>query len=103
MINFSKINKKSFLGKILRFFLKLIPKKTILPILQGPLRGSKWIVKAGVGGYWLGSYEVADQSLMVNNINKGDVVYDIGAHVGFFTLLASKLTGVKGKVYAFEP
>jgi FkbM family methyltransferase len=30
-------------------------------------------------------------------------VYDIGAHVGFYTLLASKLVGVRGRVIAFEP
>ena len=31
------------------------------------------------------------------------VVYDIGANVGFYTLLASKLAGDTGRVYSFEP
>jgi FkbM family methyltransferase len=31
------------------------------------------------------------------------VVFDIGAHAGFYSLLASELTGCKGRVYAFEP
>jgi FkbM family methyltransferase len=30
-------------------------------------------------------------------------VYDIGANAGFFTLLAAKLVGRRGSVYAFEP
>ena len=31
------------------------------------------------------------------------VVLDIGAHHGFYTLLASKIVGLPGKVFAFEP
>ena len=34
---------------------------------------------------------------------KGDVVLDVGAHYGFYSLLASCLVGVKGCVLAFEP
>ncbi|MCK4735830.1 MAG: FkbM family methyltransferase [Methanophagales archaeon] len=34
---------------------------------------------------------------------KSEVVCDLGAHVGYYTLLASKAVGKCGKVYAFEP
>ena len=33
----------------------------------------------------------------------GDVCVDVGAHVGYYTLLASRLVGSGGHVYAFEP
>lgn len=33
----------------------------------------------------------------------GDVCVDVGAHVGYYTLLASKLVGPAGRVYALEP
>ena len=33
----------------------------------------------------------------------GDVCLDIGAHIGYYTLLAAKLVGPRGRVYAFEP
>jgi FkbM family methyltransferase len=36
-------------------------------------------------------------------VRPGDVVFDIGAHVGFYTLLAARLVGMPGKVFAFEP
>jgi FkbM family methyltransferase len=36
-------------------------------------------------------------------LQSGMVVYDIGANVGFFTVLAARLVGPYGKVVAFEP
>jgi FkbM family methyltransferase len=36
-------------------------------------------------------------------VTEGSVVFDLGAHVGFYTLLAAVLVGPRGKVYAFEP
>lgn len=41
--------------------------------------------------------------VMKQFIKKGDTVLDIGAHLGFYTLLMSKLVGNSGKVCAFEP
>jgi FkbM family methyltransferase len=39
---------------------------------------------------------------MINNLSPGDQVADIGAHYGFFSLLAAKLIGSNGRVEAFE-
>jgi len=102
-MNFSKINYQSFLGRLLRLPLRLIPKKMILPILQGRLRGKKWIVGAGEHGYWLGSYELRKRLAFEDEIPPNATVYDIGANVGYYSLLAGVLVGSGGKVYAFEP
>ncbi|MGH9545463.1 MAG: FkbM family methyltransferase [Terriglobales bacterium] len=74
-----------------------------MPVLQGPLRGTRWIVGASNHGCWLGSYEYGKQRAFQEVVRQGSVVYDIGANVGFYTLLASKLVGRSGQVYAFEP
>ncbi len=103
MIDFSSISQNSVVGKILRFLLKFIPANSRLFILQGKLRGKKWIKGSGVNSYWLGNYELDKQKLFLKIVKQGDVVFDIGAHVGFYTLLASELVGQKGKVFAFEP
>ncbi|MFU8825969.1 MAG: FkbM family methyltransferase [Brevefilum sp.] len=102
-MDFSKISYKSFLGRLLRLPLRLIPKRAVLPIMQGGLRGKKWVVGAGEHGYWLGSYELRKRSAFEREVLPGMVVYDIGANVGFYSLLAAHLAGMGGKVYAFEP
>src|SRR5690348_13933087 len=83
--------------------MRLLPQETRMPILQGPMRGMWWITGAAQHGCWLGSYEVMNQEVFQTLINPGDVVYDLGANVGFYTLLASKLTGPTGQVHSFEP
>jgi FkbM family methyltransferase len=101
--NLSAIPSDSLLGKLLRAPLRLIPSSAVVPILQGPLRGKKWIVGSGNHGCWLGSYEHDKQEAFRNAVRKDDVVYDVGANVGYYTLLASVLAGQRGFVYAFEP
>jgi len=102
-MNISAISDQSWLGKILRLPLKLIPPHTVVPILQGRLRGRKWIVGSSTHGCWLGSYEYEQRIIFERIIKEGSIVFDIGAHVGFYTLLASIMVGPRGRVFAFEP
>jgi len=50
-----------------------------------------------------GNWEIESRRFFEKNIQKGDVVLDIGACNGLYTLLFSKLVGPNGMVYAFEP
>lgn len=103
MINFSGVDYYSIWGRFLRKILSLVPPNLVVPIIQGPLRGKKWVVGSSTNGCWLGSYELEKQRSLAGYINPGIVVYDIGAHVGFYTLFFSTMVGPQGKVYAFEP
>lgn len=47
--------------------------------------------------------EIRLARFLINSLNDGDTYLDIGAHYGYFTLLASELVGATGLVYAFEP
>lgn len=90
----------SKLGKYLKI---LVPEDLVLPIKIGKLKGKKWIVSSSNLECALGTYEYKKRVLFENEVSKNDIVYDIGAHVGFYTLLASELVGVNGFVVAFEP
>jgi FkbM family methyltransferase len=50
-----------------------------------------------------GVYEPFETELVRNHLAPGNVVLDVGAHIGYYTLLSSKLVGPAGRVYAFEP
>jgi len=63
----------------------------------------KWTVGASNHGCWLGSYEHDKRVVFERTVKEGSVVFDLGANVGFYTLLASVLVGDRGKVVAFEP
>ena len=50
-----------------------------------------------------GIHEKIITNLIKKEIHSGDVVLDIGAHIGYYTLQFANLVGSTGKVYAFEP
>jgi FkbM family methyltransferase len=53
--------------------------------------------------YASGDSELPVQQTLARHVRPGHVVYDVGANVGFFSVLAARLVGPRGKVYAFEP
>ncbi len=48
-------------------------------------------------------HERATTELFKKIVKEGDNVVDLGANIGYFTLLAAKIVGPEGKVFAFEP
>jgi FkbM family methyltransferase len=69
--------------------------------------GAKLEVDASdiVGSYiaYFGVWEPNLTSWLQERLRPGDVFVDVGANVGYFTLLASRLVGMDGRVVAIEP
>ncbi len=58
---------------------------------------------AHFGSIAFGNLESAVQEALVRHLGKGGVFYDIGANLGFFSMLGAHLAGLDdGQVYAFE-
>lgn len=66
-------------------------------------RGLCFNTGGSIAGYALGNSEPDLQNALEMLVQEGMVVYDIGANVGFFTVLLAKLVGPSGQVFAFEP
>ena len=50
-----------------------------------------------------GVWEPYESSLVLSRLHPGDVFVDVGANIGYFTVIAASLVGDRGRVYAFEP
>lgn len=48
-------------------------------------------------------YERPEQRVLWNQLTAGSIFVDVGAHIGFYTLLAAKRVGPEGRVVSFEP
>ena len=62
-----------------------------------------FIPRRFVNHYILKKFEPLTAALFRQAIRRGSVVLDIGAHVGFYSLLAAREAGPEGHVFAFEP
>jgi len=58
---------------------------------------------AAVDLYRHGLIEPPVTAMLVDRLRPGMVFFDVGAHYGYFTLLAGRLVGPTGTVVAFEP
>ena len=56
-----------------------------------------------MANFWLGTYERDKMECFREYLRPGSVVYDVGANVGIYTVLACRMVGVEGRVFSFEP
>ena len=88
------------------------PIRKLLAIIESPLKsdftdiqGSKMFLGKGdpMGISIEGVYGEFDTDVFKNSVKEGDIVVDVGASIGYYTLIAARIVGNKGKVFAFEP
>ena len=76
--------------------------RTALPVLTGPGRGLR--VRVGDSNIRVAHRgEPRTEAALLELLSPGDVFYDIGANIGWYSLLAARKLGAEGRVVAFEP
>jgi FkbM family methyltransferase len=74
-----------------------------LPIRGGVARGLRLGLRNATRAHLQGSCEVPVQHCLERYLRPGDVFLDVGGNIGFFSLMAARLVGPEGRVYAVEP
>jgi FkbM family methyltransferase len=81
----------------------------------GDPKGQRWVrtetgvwiqvhISGFLGGLYFGeAYEPATSQIVMGHLKPGSVFIDVGANVGYFSMLAAQRVGSEGRVLAFEP
>lgn len=117
---FQKLSVKSEILRAIRCFIKYIPfkplKNSAIKIIK-PFLPKRFYVTLNMGQrmfihpndsiewgiFSKGEYEPELTDCFTKLVKKNYIILDIGAHTGYYTLLASKLMESTGTVHAFEP
>ena len=95
------VHRIRFLDKALMSLYGSLIKDKVISIEEGPMRGIKLAASQHTShAHIKGSYEREVQNAIDNMVRVGDICYDLGASIGYMTLLMAR----KAKhVYSFEP
>lgn len=88
---------------LLRLPIRCLPDRMPVPVFSGPNRGRWWRAGSSVPHCVTGSYERAKAEAVAARLRPGMTVWDIGANVGYYALLAARRVGPAGCVMALEP
>jgi FkbM family methyltransferase len=72
-------------------------------IRAGPLRGAVLELDPRALDMVIGRYETGVQEIVQDTLQQGDTAFDVGAHLGYFTLIMASTVGSQGRVFSFEP
>ena len=103
---FANLRRMPLIGPVLRWAsAKIVPRDALtwVQVQHGPGEGIWLRLNPRTGrDYFQGTVEPEVQAILQRIVRPGMNVYDIGANIGFFSLLAAKLAGANGRVVAFE-
>jgi FkbM family methyltransferase len=103
---FTKLRRVPVIGPGLRWATaKLLPRDALtwVQVQRGPAKGIWLHLNPRTGrDYFNGDVEPEVQAVLHKYLRPGMIVYDVGANIGFFSLLAARLVGATGRVTAFE-
>ena len=93
------LNRFNFVRTTLNFILRNLKPKSVIVDGNRMILDKDDSMRLSI----LGIYEPLAVKHFQERIKPGDTVLDIGAHIGYYTVMAAKRVGNKGQVYAFEP
>lgn len=74
-----------------------------VPVRSGAGQGLRIHLLNATREHMNGTCELPVQQCLADLLKPGDVFLDIGANIGFFSIIAARLVGPRGHVFAIEP
>jgi FkbM family methyltransferase len=103
---YARVREIPILGELLhKLVLRVLPASTRVTTLVRKGLGSGLLLSLNPrfeAQYATGLYEVAMLKCLAAHLKQGDVLYDVGGHIGFVSLVGAQLVGLEGRVFAFE-
>lgn len=84
-------------------FRKAVGEQAVGTIAHGPAQGLLLDTSGGAIGHLLGTTDIEEQEVLAGLLKPGAVLFDIGANIGAYAIMAARVVGKTGHVYAFEP
>jgi FkbM family methyltransferase len=102
-MNFSK--KVNYYVKILFWKLECLldkNKNKIFKLLDGSK--FKYPINTALGQQlYANNFEIEELKFFISSLKLDDIVFDVGANGGIYAIIAAKIVGSRGHIYAFEP
>jgi FkbM family methyltransferase len=87
------------LGPLRRY----LRRRQVVILNVGPGAGLRFCQAHSEENHGRGANELPVQEALARVLGRGGAFYDIGANVGYLTIVGAALVGPEGSVYAFEP
>jgi FkbM family methyltransferase len=79
------------------------PGTSEVSVAAGELQGARLVLNLQEEkDYWLGTYETELQAAVRDFVRPGMIAYDVGANIGYISLMLARQVGLAGCVFAFE-
>jgi len=104
----SGIGNNKLVRKLIGLLLSVVPRQSVIVEANGckieiEIGGGSGLDCLAPGLIFGGGYEPMTTEVFKSMVKPGMTILDVGAHIGYYTLLASKIAGDMGWVFAFEP
>lgn len=104
---YHRIRRVPFIGAAVRRLVDaMVPKRGLLltRVQSGPLDGMVLELDPRMQiDAVIGRYEAVVEEVIEEALEGGGIAFDIGAHLGYFTLMMASCVGAAGRVVSFEP
>ncbi|MFH1968256.1 MAG: FkbM family methyltransferase [bacterium] len=100
------VNPRFFLKRViseLRAFVSPLPKKPVLKNINGVMFNFYFAYSDKIKKMYFGTFQPSVEEVLKKYLKNGDTFIDVGANIGYFSLIAAGLVGKNGQVHSFEP